>query len=319
MRTHVVMSYAMTKGAEPDRRGRTGGPYRRRVVAVMLVVGMAMLAQACAGSSDSGGGDGPDCGEAVAKAGGGHWTCTFADDFRGDRLDPGKWLIQSTALTGFRNNQECYGNDDNVVVSGGVLRLTVRREAAPFTCQDPAGHFVTHYTGSMVSTWERFSQAYGRFEIRARMPDVKVPGIHSALWLWPQDPAKRGGKPTSGEIDIGEYYSVHPDRVIPYVHYTPAAADPGATNNYCLVADPAAWHDYVLEWTPQTLTIAYDGKTCLVSNWNPAPPLIKPAPFDQPFIIALTQSLGVATTANQFDATTPLPATMQVDRVRVWK
>jgi hypothetical protein len=57
----------------------------------------------------------------------------------------------------------------------------------------------------------------------------------------------------------------------------------------------------------------------LVNSWNPAAPLSKPAPFDQPFIIALTQSLGVATTANQPDAATPLPATMQVDYVRVWK
>ena len=56
-----------------------------------------------------------------------------------------------------------------------------------------------------------------------------------------------------------------------------------------------------------------------MDSWNPAPPLTKPAPFDQPFIISLTQSLGVATTANQFDAATPLPATMQIDRVRVWK
>ncbi len=154
----------------------------------------------------------------------------------------------------------------------------------------------------MVTTWKRFSQTYGRFEIKARMPDVKVAGIHSAIWLWPQDEAKRGGKPMAGEIDIAEYYSVHPDRLIPYVHYTPAAPDPAVTNNECLVDDPAAWHTYLLEWTPKTLTISYDGKTCLVNSWNPAAPLAKPAPFDQPFIIALTQSLGVATTANQPDA-----------------
>ena len=41
-------------------------------------------------------------------------------------------------------------------------------------------------------------------------------------------------------------------------------------------------------------------------------------PFDQPFFVALTQALGVDT--NVFNpATTPLPATTQVDYVRVWK
>jgi beta-glucanase (GH16 family) len=294
--------------------------WRWRTLAAFVAI--AVLATGCTGSGDSEGerDKGPDCGKPISKAGGGHWTCTFVDDFRGNSLDPKKWVIQSTALSGFRNGQECYGNADNVAVGGGVLRLTVRQEAAPFTCPDPAGQFVTQYTGGMVSTWQRFSQTYGRFEIRARMPDAKVRGLHSAMWLWPQDPAKRGGKPSAGEIDIGEFYSVYPDRVIPYIHYTPAAADPGVTNNNCLVADPSAWHNYLLEWTPQTLTISYDGATCLVDSWNPAPPLAKPAPFDQPFIIVLTQALGVPSTANQFDAAAaPLPATMQVDRVRVWK
>jgi hypothetical protein len=47
-------------------------------------------------------------------------------------------------------------------------------------------------------------------------------------------------------------------------------------------------------------------------------PQTKPQPFDQPFIIALTQLLGVSN--NAFDpAKTPLPASTQVDYVRVWK
>ena len=318
--THVVVSCAMTHGIvdEPDRRRAR----RARGAAAALVFIAAAILTACTGGDSEGDGrgeKGPDCGATIEKSGGGTWRCTFVDEFRGDRLDPKKWVVQSTALSGFRNNRECYGEDDNAVVRDGVLRLTVRREPARFMCQDPAGDFMTQYTGGMVTTWKRFSQTYGRFEIRARMPDVKVAGIHSAIWLWPQDPAKRGGRPTSGEIDIAEFYSVHPDRLIPYVHYTPATEDPDVTDNYCFVADPSAWHDYVLTWTPKSLTISYDGKTCLKNTWNPAAPLTKPAPFDQPFIIALTQALGVPTTANEPHAATPLPATMQVDRVRVWK
>ena len=41
------------------------------------------------------------------------------------------------------------------------------------------------------------------------------------------------------------------------------------------------------------------------------------APFDQPFIMSLTQALGID--SNAFDPnTTPLPATTQIDWVRVW-
>jgi hypothetical protein len=46
--------------------------------------------------------------------------------------------------------------------------------------------------------------------------------------------------------------------------------------------------------------------------------LVKPQPFDQPFFVALTQALGQ--NGNAFDPnTTPLPATTQVDHVRVWR
>ena len=99
--------------------------------------------------------------------------------------------------------------------------------------------------------------------------------------------------------------------------YMPAAPDPNVTNNYCYV-DISQFHTYVLEWTPSSLTIIYDGKTCLTDNWNPSSPLSKPAPFSQPFFINLTQALGIGT--NAFDpSTTPLPATTQVDYVRVWQ
>jgi hypothetical protein len=46
--------------------------------------------------------------------------------------------------------------------------------------------------------------------------------------------------------------------------------------------------------------------------------LAAPAPFDQPFFLALTQMLGVG--SNVFvDGTTPLPANTEVDYVRIWK
>ncbi len=113
-------------------------------------------------------------------------------------------------------------------------------------------------------------------------------------------------------------YSRYADRAIPYVHYVPAATDPNVTNDYCLINDISQFHTYAVEWTPTTITIIYDGNTCLVDSWNPASPLVKPEPFDQPFMIALTQALGQG--LNAFNpTTTPLPAVTQVDYVHVWK
>ncbi len=263
----------------------------------------------------------PNCGNvAIPKSTGGKWLCTFEDNFTGKRLHPKKWLVQRTAADGFSTSKtSCFvDSPDNVSLSRGVLKLTARAEDRPFICKDPFGDFQTSYSTGMVSTWDRFSQAYGRFEVRAKMPITKVAGVHSAIWLWPKDNGKYGPWPGSGEIDIAEFYSAFPDRLIPFIHYNGEQLDPNRTNNDCLVADPTAFHTYTVEWTPAAITILYDGKTCLVNTWNPFWPLQRPQPFDQPFIVSLTQALGIG--ENGFNpATTPLPATMQVDYVRVWR
>jgi beta-glucanase (GH16 family) len=224
-----------------------------------------------------------------------------------------------TAVTGYHSGQECFVNSpNNLSVSGGHLNLTVRAEAAPFTCPKPRANYTTQYTSGSVSSQNKFAQAYGRFAVRAKVPNVATKGLQESFWLWPENEFKYAiAWPTTGELDIAEVYHQYPDRAIPFIHYTPAASDPNVTNNYCMV-DISQFHTYVLEWTTSTLTISIDGKTCLTDSWNPASPLKKPQPFDQPFFINLTQALGIGT--NAFDAqATPLPATTQVDYVRVWK
>jgi beta-glucanase (GH16 family) len=170
----------------------------------------------------------------------------------------------------------------------------------------------------MVSTaMGRFSQTYGRFEIRAKVSAARVTGLQSSLWLWPVD-SSRYAPASSGEIDIAEMFSQYGDRAVPYIHYKPFLVDAFATNTLCFISNLAAFHTYTLEWTETSLRITYDGKTCLVNNWNPADPLEKPQPFDQPFFILLTQALGVG--SNEFDPDgTPLPATTEVDYVRAWQ
>jgi beta-glucanase (GH16 family) len=262
----------------------------------------------------------PSCGTAIPKSTGGTWQCTFDDEFGGSALDASKWIPQQTATSGYANGPTaCFVNRPaNISVSNGTLNLTARRETAPFTCTDPFGDFTTRYTSGMVSTAGRFSQAYGRFEVRASMPAATVAGLQTSLWLWPVDATRYGAWPGSGEIDIAEVFSSHPDRAIPYVHYNAAAPDANVTNNYCMIGNLAGFHTYAVEWTTTTIKIIYDGVTCLVDNWSPAFPLTKSQPFDQPFLIALTQALGLG--GNAFSpTTTPLPATTKVDYVRAWK
>jgi beta-glucanase (GH16 family) len=286
------------------------------VALALFALGASVVGPASAAARD----DGASCGRTIPKRSGGYWRCTFADRFSGESLDPSKWVAQRTDTSGYTNGQtSCFlASPNNISVSGGTLKLTSRKEAEPFTCKDPHGDFTTEYTSGMVSTWGRFSQAYGRFKFRARITSARTKGLHSALWLWPADRNKYGAYPGSGEIDIAEMYSAYPDRAIPYIHYNAALRTENVTNNFCMISDLSEFHNYTAIWTKRKIKIKYDREKCLVHKWSPADPLSGSQPFDQPFILALTQALGVG--GNAFDpATTPLPATTEIDYVRVWR
>ena len=267
--------------------------------------------------------DGDECGPTVLKSDGSPWKCTLVDDFDGTSLDRSLWTAQQTAVTGWKNADECYVDDPaNVQVSDGTLKIHTRRAAEPFTCKSPRGDYTSQFTSASISSWNAFTQAYGRFEFRAKMPDTKVPGIHSALWMWPENDRKYGLWPLSGEIDIAEFYSLYPDRAIPMLHYDgpmaglSGALDAGRTNNYCTF-EPSEWTTYVAEWTTWGITISYGDQVCLRHQWNPNAPLSGSQPFDQPFMLAISQGLGLG--ANAATAKTPALSTMEVDWVKVWK
>jgi beta-glucanase (GH16 family) len=231
----------------------------------------------------------------------------------------------ATSANGYHSGPDCFTTGkNNVRVGDGHLTLEVLAMPSPFTCVDPYGNYTTRYTAGQIVTHGKFAQLYGRFSIRAKFPPSAIPGLQSSLWLWPQDEDKYGSKwPESGEIDVAEEYSQFADRAIPFIHYTydKATTDKKTglnvvTNDYCMVSDVSAFHVYTLIWSPTELQISFDGHTCMVDKWRSS--LAGNAPFNQPFGMQLTQTLGIDT--NAFDpALTQLPATTEVDWVRVWK
>jgi beta-glucanase (GH16 family) len=295
---------------------------RRR--AVTIFAGLSLLAGAALtlapGVSGATPAPAPTCGgPTIYKANGTPWTCTFDDEFNGTSLDTNNWVVQQTSNSGYHSGQECFvDSPNNVSVSGGTLNLTVRQEAKPFLCESPLGtSYATQYTSGMVSTVDHFAQTYGLFEVRAKIPAVSVRGLQEAIWLWPEGPNLAGDAlGTTPEIDIAEFYSKHPQVVIPTLHYNALLLHGIDTAFNCTISDPSQFHTYALQWTPTTMNILYDGQTCLTDYRSS--PLINSDSFDQPFFLALTQALGIGD--NVFGpAVTPLPATTQIDWVRVWR
>ena len=252
-----------------------------------------------------------DCGKILSKPGGGSWACTFVDNFTGTSLDRTKWVPQIYYGTGTPEARSCNVDDpNNVAVGSGHLKLTVRKVATPVQCSG----MTANYTSASVSTYKLFSQQYGRFEARMKVQPTRgpVPGLQEAFWLWPDVRVPSDVEwPAAGEIDIAELYSQYNRLVVPFLHYTAnnnGGPRPGVNTAYCAAAR-GRFITYTLIWTPSTLTIQVNGKTCLVnSSGDPA--------FQKPYILVFSSMLGVG--SNALTSKTPIPATMRVDWVKVW-
>ena len=284
---------------------------------LVILAALAALGLSACGSSDTS--DSftfehlTTCGvEPPTRPAGGSYTCTFADDFNTSALDKSKWMVATTAPSGFTTGaHDCYlDSPRNVSVSGGDLHLTSRVEATPFVCHSPLGNFMTSNSAGSVLSMGKFAQTYGRFEFRAKFPSAA--GIDSALWMYPQNPAY-GAWPSSGEIDVAEWFgNTHTNHVFPSVHY--AGENKAFSTGYnCVVSTPdSAFHTYAVDWTSTVMSFYYDNKLCYQHSWTPSAPLVAPQPFDQAFDLVMTQTGGTSTVVGT-------SVTMDVDWVRAWK
>ena len=283
---------------------------RRFALCVTLVAAAAAAALVPTAGLSAVTGTTTPCGATIYKSAGVPWKCTFAEDFNGTALDRRKWTVQATNQFGFHSGNECMVDSPSTIsVSGGHLNLTVVKTAKPFTCASPQGNFTTSYAGGSIYS-KAFSQRLGRFEFRAKFAESNNhAGVQGALWLFTSSmPGTTRLLSGPREIDVAEAYSVHPDYVIPTVHtYRSLLRDYYAP---CKVPDfGAAYHTYAVEWAAKVITFYYDNTQCfrIVTTTSSGV---------SPFLVALSQAMGVK--PNLPTASTPLPARMQVDYVRVW-
>lgn len=107
------------------------------------------------------------------------WKLIWSDEFNTASVDPETWLYERGYL---RNNELQYYTDkqENVRLEDGNLVIETRKE-------NVSGYA---YTSGSINTRGKRSWKYGRFEMRARLPEG--PGIWPAFWTcgnsgtWPQ-------------------------------------------------------------------------------------------------------------------------------------
>jgi beta-glucanase (GH16 family) len=245
------------------------------------------------------------------------FTLAWSDEFSGadgSSPDPSKWTYD-TGGKGWGNNElECYTNlTQNAQVMGGNLVITAIHQPA-YACSDGT---TRDYTSARLKTQNLFTQAYGRFEARIKIPAGQ--GMWPAFWMLGNNISSVGW-PTCGEIDIMENIGKEPGTVHGSLHGpSTGASTSDATAPFSLAAGQnfsGAFHLYAVEWEPGTVRFYVDSSlyaTFTPSQW----PVGGTWVFDHPFFIILNVAVG-GNWPGSPDTTTVFPQQMLVDYVRVY-
>ena len=267
------------------------------------------------------------------------WKQVWSDEFDGTAIDPAKWDFDlgngfynydaKQWMAGWGNEERQYytRSPDNASVKGGMLHLRALKESL-----HGCGYTSARLKSRQKSGAELFAKTYGKFEFRAKLPTGQ--GVWPALWMLPQAD-KYGTWASSGEIDILEARGQEPRKVHGTLHFGarwPANAEASTPYDLPDQGTIADFHVYGLEWEPGEIRWTVDGKPSGTRNsWWSASKLAGdrgvapageadlnpwPAPFDQPFYLVMNLAVGGKFLGDP-DKTTPFPAEMLVDYVRV--
>jgi len=118
----------------------------------------------------------------------GDWTQTFDEEFDGPTIDYSKWNIYA------RNywDKRTHFSKDNLILKNGTAILHYEKKTG-YQNDDPTDTQTvgqTDYACGFLNTYGKFTQRYGYFESRMKLPTA--PGLWPAFWLMP-DRGKNSG------------------------------------------------------------------------------------------------------------------------------
>ena len=247
------------------------------------------------------------------------YKLSWNDDFNGadgSSPDASKWTYDTgVGGNGWGNNElETYTNrTKNAQILGGNLVITAVKE----TYADPSDGVTRNYTSARLKTQGLFSQAYGRFEARIKIPAGQ--GMWPAFWMLGNNITSVSW-PACGEIDIMENIGKEPGTVHGSLHGPSTVSNTSdAIAPFSLPAGQNfadAFHLYAVEWEPGTVRFYVDSNlygTFTQSQW----PTGGAWSFDHPFFIILNVAVGGDWPGSP-DNSTVFPQQMLVDYVRVY-
>jgi beta-glucanase (GH16 family) len=272
---------------------------RKRTVAVATALGVGLVATVAVVV--------PMLGSASAAEPTGAAKPVWADEFDGPagrKVNAGKWVydVGYGEIWGNNEDQTYTDSTKNVRLDGdGHLVITARKESGG------------KYTSGRIKTEGLFSQRYGRFEARIKIP--RGPGLLPAFWMM----GNRGDWPVNGEIDIMENVGDHPRTVYGTVHGPRYSADDttGRGGEKTIGSELSAdFHTYAIEWAPNRIDFLLDGAVYKTVTPRNIPTGATWVFNQQPFYLLLNVAVGGDWPGTPHDEV--LPQEMVVDYVRVY-
>lgn len=226
------------------------------------------------------------------------WELTFSDDFDGESLDLTKWSPKDP--WGVVRNDELQAYIMKAFsIADGILHIRAEKEPAFY---DGAKR---DYRSGMMSTTGKFSQKYGRFEIRCRIPQGR--GLWPAFWMLPEPPA------WPPEIDVLEILGHEPDRIYLTHHWAnpsnPDGPSLSRSGDYKGVDFSQGFHTVAVEWESGEIRWYVDG----ILRFRSAESIP-----DQPMFLLVNLAIGGGW-AKAPTKDTVFPADFEVDYVKAWR
>ncbi len=241
------------------------------------------------------------------------YTLVWQDEFNDSRLSGGKPALPNTSdwwyetgNGGWGNNEiENYvagvqGTDTCAIVTDGTLKIIAKK----------IGGEVLSIRMNTSKSW-----TYGYFEARLKLPQGK--GTWPAFWMMPKNFVSW---PDDGEIDIMEEVGYRPNYVSSSIHcksYYHGIGTQKTAEKYVATAE-SDFHVYAVEWTEDYIWGFIDGESYFKFP-NDKAGNKDTWPFNTPFYLKLNLAWGGNWGGAQGVDESKLPATYEIDYVRVFQ
>lgn len=255
-------------------------------------------------------------------------TLVWADEFNNTtgssaQPDPQVWTYD-TGNSGFGNHEL-----ENYCAWGSNASPCSTANPSAYVGTDGSLHIVAQqpapgvYTSARLKSEGLFSFQYGRFEVRAKVPEAQ--GLWSAAWLLGNNIATVDW-PACGEMDVLERVNAakSPDWNEGSIHGTGFTGGTGLGTQFSFPAGQTAagWHTYGMIWTKGSVAYYIDGPshpyvTYTTSSMTGFSGAVWPFDAGQSSFILLNLAVG-GDWPGAPDSNTPFPSEMLVDYVRVY-